>query len=125
MALRLALNRETTRAGDGDAEPALRVDVVWEFDAVRVCPVGEIDVGTIEELRARMNEAMAATGRRVILDLRETTFLDSAMLHLVVEANTRASSDGTLFVIIRGPRPTRRTFDIAGLSERLPFVDVA
>jgi anti-anti-sigma factor len=129
MAVRLAVNREITRASNEDAEVmlaavAFRVDVAHERGAVRVSPVGEVDMATIGQLRARMYEALAADIGRVILDLRKTTFFDSAGVHLAVEADTRAKRNGTEFAIIAGPRAVQRTFDVAGLSERLPFVDV-
>jgi anti-anti-sigma factor len=128
MALRAAVEPKFSRASDGHAESmlaavAFRVDVAREHGAVRVCPVGEIDMATIEQLRSRIDEALAGAGR-VILDLRETTFLDSAVLHLAVEANACASRSGTEFVIIPGPPAVQRTFDVAGVSEQLPFVNV-
>jgi anti-anti-sigma factor len=100
-----------------------RVDVTQGHGGVRVCPVGEVDLATVRELRARLEEAMASGARRVILDLRETTFLDSSGLHLAVEAAASAASNGTEFAIIAGPPDVQRTFDVAGLSE-LPFVEV-
>jgi anti-anti-sigma factor len=59
----------------------------------------------------------------VILDLRGTTFLDSAGLHLAVDATASAARNGIQFSIIAGPPDVQRTFIVAGLSE-LPFVDV-
>jgi anti-anti-sigma factor len=101
-----------------------RVDVARERDAVRVSPVGELDMATIRYLREALYEAMAAGAARVILDLRETTFLDSSALHLAVDAHERAVRDTTGFAIIPGPPLVQRAFDIAGLSDRLPFVEV-
>jgi anti-sigma B factor antagonist len=100
-----------------------RVDVAQENGAVRVCPVGEVDTATIRELRARLDEAISSGAARVILDLRGTTFLDSAGLHLAVDATASASRNGVQFAIIAGPPDVQRTFVVAGLSE-LPFVDV-
>jgi anti-sigma B factor antagonist len=125
MALRL---REVAQASDGHggtmpADAEFRVDVTQERGGVRVRPVGDVDVATIGRLRERMNEAMAAAGERVILDLRATTFLDSTGLHLVVDTDSWATRTGTEFVIIAGPPAVQHTFDLAGLSGRLPFVD--
>lgn len=127
MAFTHAVEREVTRSSDGYAEamPAaveFRVDVAREHATVHVCPVGEIDMATIGHLRARMNEAMAAGADRVILDLRETTFLDSTGLHLAVQAATSAANNGTRFAIIAGPPAVQRTFDVAGVSAQLPFL---
>jgi anti-anti-sigma factor len=129
MALELAVGREVTRERYAGAEAMLaavefRVDVARERDIVRVCPVGEVDVATIASLRERMDEAMAAGPGCLILDLRGVMFLDSAGLHLAVEADAWAARNGIEFAIIPGPPAVQRTFEVAGLSARLPFVDV-
>ncbi|NUT56864.1 MAG: STAS domain-containing protein [Thermoleophilia bacterium] len=127
MALELATNRETEVANEGYAEALrqaveFRVDVTRERGAVRLCPVGELDMATIGCLREHLDEARDAG--HVTLDLRQATFLDSSALHLAVEAHERAARDGTGFAIVPAPPMVQRAFDIAGLSARLPFVDV-
>jgi anti-sigma B factor antagonist len=126
MALRRRLDRTvghdrhrqaTTEAAD------FRVDVVHEPGGVRIRPVGEIDMATIGVLRSRIDEARAAAVDRVILDLRATTFLDSSGLHLIVETETWARSNDTVFAIVAGPADVQHTFDVAGVTGRLPFVD--
>ena len=129
MASGLAVNREDTRNRFGHADEILvavefRVDVARERGAVRISPVGEIDLATIGCLRERTSEAMAAGPGRLILDLRETSFLDSSALHLAVEILEWAERTGTQFAVIPGPPVVQRTFEVAGLGERLPFVDV-
>lgn len=129
MALRLATVRETGAAKAGYAEEVrkaaeFRVDVTREGGTVRVCPVGELDMATTGRVRTHLDDAIAAGDGPVILDLRETTFLDSSALHLAVEAYNRALSEAIGFAIVPGPPLVQRAFDIAGLGERLPFVDV-
>jgi anti-anti-sigma factor len=129
MTPELAVDHEFTRDRDGDAEAMLaavsfRVDVAQEQDAVRVSPVGDVDLATVGHLRKRLDEALEAGTGRVILDLREATFVDSTTLHLAVEAHDRAASTGIEFAIVPGPPGVQRTFEVAGLSDRLPFVDV-
>jgi RNA polymerase sigma-B factor len=121
MASRLPVDREVAQAGDG-GEVEFRVDVMQEQGGVRVCPGGDVDVATIGRLRERINAAMAAVADRVTLDLRATTFIDSSGLQLVADTDTWASRSGTEFVIIAGPPAVQHTFDVAGLSGRLPFV---
>ena len=129
MAPEPVVDREITRDRVGDAEAMLaavsfRVDVARELDAVRVSPVGDVDLATVGRLRERLDEAMAAGSGRVILDLRGATFVDSSTLHLAVDAFDRAVRTGIEFAIVAGPPVVQRTFDVAGLSDRLPFVDV-
>jgi anti-anti-sigma factor len=101
-----------------------RIDVRQEADGVRICPAGEIDVATIGRLRERLDEAMVPGVSRLILDLRDVTFIDSTALHLALDADARAARNGTAFSIIAGPPAVQRTFEVAGMSERLPFVEM-
>lgn len=110
--------------GDG-AAPAFSVEVHPDRDVARVCPVGEIDLETVGAVRARLDELTAAGFTRVVLDLRDATFLDSSGLHLAMEAQAASAADGWEFGIIGGPTSVQRAFEVAGLSERLPFVDPA
>lgn len=120
---------EHTRHRDAHAEetPAaaeFRVDVAREHDAVRISPVGDLDMATIGGPRAHIGEAIESGAGRVILDLRETTFIDSTALHLILETVEAMARTATRFAIIPGPPAVQRTFEITGLSARLPFVDV-
>jgi anti-anti-sigma factor len=128
MALGHAVNREVStedRHRDAKSAPVeFRVDVARERWGVRVRPVGEVDLATVGRLREGMDAAMASDPGLVILDLRGTTFFDSTGLRLAVEIDSRAARSGVEFAIIAGPPAVQRTFDIAGLSARLPFVDV-
>jgi anti-anti-sigma factor len=131
MALRLAVDGEASQAGDGQAqamppEVEFRVGVAHEHGGVRIRPVGEIDLATIGFLRERTSEAMAIGGvDRIVLDLRAATFLDSSGLHLALDIDRWATSNGVEFGIIAGPPDVQHAFDASGLSARLPFVDPA
>jgi anti-sigma B factor antagonist len=115
----------STNGHDGEmaADAEFHVEVLHEDSGIRVCPVGEVDLATVDALRERMAAAMAAGADRVILDLRATTFLDSNGLHVVLGTDTRARVSGTDFVIIAGPPAVQHTFDAAGLTGQLPFAD--
>jgi anti-sigma B factor antagonist len=94
-----------------------------EREAVRVCPVGELDVSTVEEVRSRIDTLVGDGWHRVVLDLRRTTFMDSSGLHLAVDVHERSAGDGFGFGIIAGPPAVHRAFTITGLNSRLPFED--
>jgi anti-sigma B factor antagonist len=111
-------------AENAGAVPApFRVEVEPERDVVRVCPVGEVDLGTVDEIRAQLQELESNGFSRLILDLRRTTFLDSSGLRLAVEVNAQSAADGFAFAIIAGPPAVQRAFELSGLSSHLPFVD--
>jgi anti-sigma B factor antagonist len=100
-----------------------RIDVQRSPGEVRVCPIGEVDVATVGRLREQLEEVMAAGRSRLILDLRQTTFIDSAGLHAAVHVNRAAAANGTEFALFAGPPAVQRTFAVTGLCEQLPFVE--
>jgi anti-anti-sigma factor len=92
---------------------------------VRVCPVGEVDLATVDRVRDELEAVKAGGARRVALDLRHTTFLDSSGLRLIVEAQQSSNADGWQFGVIPGPPVVQRAFEIAGLKRMISFVDGA
>jgi anti-anti-sigma factor len=100
---------------------AFRVDVVPERDSVRVVPVGELDLATVDEVSEQVRELHRAGFRRVVLDLREVSFMDSTGLRLILTLDGEARADGTEFKLIRGRDSVQRVFEICGMVERLPF----
>jgi anti-anti-sigma factor len=115
-------------SGDGvgsssaDAAAEFRVEVEPDRDAVRVCPIGDIDLSTVGEVRAQLDELRSAGFGRLILDLRRATFLDSSGVRLALDAHTASATDGTAFAIVPAPPAVQHTFEVAGLSDQLPFI---
>ena len=93
-------------------------------DVVRLFPVGEVDFRTAGRIREHI-EKWATAGVRVVLDLRGTTFLDSAGLHLVLDADAASREDGWEFGLIHGPPRVQRVFDLTGARAKLPFLTAA
>ena len=117
------LQPERPEPSDPDAAAEFRIDVAPERDAVRVCPIGDLDISTVDEVRAQLEHLVRDGYTRLILDLRGTTFLDSTGLRLALDAHKAAAQDGIEFAIIGGDGPVQHAFEVAGLSTRLPFVD--
>jgi len=90
---------------------------------VRVTPVGELDLATVDELQAWLQELRDAGFRRLLLDLRELTFIDSSGLRLCITWNARANTEGLDFELIRGPAAIQRAFEICGINGLLAFID--
>lgn len=103
--------------------PEFRVDVHRVHGDVRIRPVGEVDLATAPAVCVPIDEALAAGARRVVLDLRATTFMDSTGLQLALRTAWRAGRNGTEFALVAGPPAVQRVFEITGLRERLRFVD--
>ena len=75
---------------------------------------GEIDLSTVDLLRGSLAREVARGGR-VVLDLREVTFMDSTGLKAIVQASRQLEGRGTLEIL---PSPVvRKLFDLTGMGQ--------
>ena len=116
------LSSDGSGSSHADVSSEFRLEVEPDRDAVRVCPIGEIDFSTVGEVRGQLDELRSAGFSRLILDLRRATFLDSSGVRLALDASVTAAADGTEFAIVPGPPAVQRTFEVAGVCDRLPFI---
>ena len=76
---------------------------------------GDFDIASAPLLREAFLEALLASNRTV-LDLSGTTFVDSTVLSIIVEARKRAATGGG-WLRIAAPRPNiRRVFRLLALD---------
>jgi anti-anti-sigma factor len=106
----------------GEFEP-FRIDVEPSRDSVRVAPVGELDIATVDKLRAEVERLRSTGFTQLVLDLRGVRFLDSTGLRLVLELDAAATEAGQELQIIRGAAVVQRIFEVTQVSERLKFID--
>jgi anti-anti-sigma factor len=104
-----------------DSEP-LRCEVEPERAAVRVRPVGSLDMATVPVLRAQIDELREAGFRRLILDLSKLDFMDSTGLRLMLSLEAEARRDGFSIALVPGSAAVQRVFEITGTAAVLPFV---
>ena len=78
---------------------------------------GEIDLFTAPELKSAIGEALESGHTRIVVDLTETTFLDSTALGVLIGAVKRLRSrDGVLTIVNTDPN-IAKTFEITGLDQ--------
>ena len=81
-----------------------------------VALIGDHDVTVVELFRAVTERALADT-RHLILDVSETTFIDTMMLNAVVKLEQRCRKDGVRFQVAVGDiSNTWRVLEITGLT---------
>lgn len=86
-------DRRRHPAGDDYGELGLVVDLE-EWHEVNVAVVrGVIDFWSVGPLQERLNDALRAHPR-VVLDLREVSFVDSTGLGLLLSVHERAAAEG-------------------------------
>ncbi len=78
---------------------------------------GEIDLFTAPELKAVLAEAIEAGHTRVVVDLAETTFLDSTALGVLIGAVKRLRAHEGALAIVNVDENIAKTFEITGLDQ--------
>ena len=99
-----------------------RCEVVRDGEGARVRALGELDLDAVAELAAELSQLRQAGCRRVIIDLRELSFLDSSGLRFLLDCCAEARRDSHTFALIPGPRAVQRVFELTGTTEHLPFI---
>jgi anti-sigma B factor antagonist len=93
------------------------VDAAW----LRV--TGELDIATAPQLAEMLRQAEECY-RRVVLDLRELTFMDSAGVHVIFDATLRATAAGRRLVLVRGPSQVDRVCELTRVSASVEVVEL-
>jgi anti-sigma B factor antagonist len=96
------------------------VDVQRRNAVAIVRPRGELDLATVETLRAALDGIESAG--RVVLDLRGLSFIDSTGVHLLAALHQHAQRDGFQLTLVAPAAPADRAIQLCGLDQTLPFV---
>jgi anti-sigma B factor antagonist len=102
-------------------ETQFAVEVASGPEGSVVVPRGELDIATQAELREAL-ERHTARGA-VTLDLAGLRFMDTSGLRLILETAEASRRDGFQFAVLPGPPAVQRLFEVAGVTELVPFRD--
>jgi len=80
---------------------------------------GELDLHTTGCLEARIEEAGAVGADTVLVDLSETSFLDSTALAVLVRETKHLEDRGHALVVVTNDPRTRRIVEVTGLNQAL------
>jgi anti-sigma B factor antagonist len=87
-------------------------------DGFRVRLRGEADLSTVEQLTDALDRL--PPGGRVVIDLTETTFIDSTILRLLLDRASRVrAAGGALEVAVADNSAPRRLIEMVGVAEML------
>jgi anti-sigma B factor antagonist len=98
------------------AEFALTEDAL-DADRHVVAVRGEIDLFTAPELKQKLTDAIEGGKSRIVVDLTDTTFLDSTALGVLIGAVKRLRSREGALVIVNTDQNIAKTFEITGLDQ--------
>jgi anti-anti-sigma factor len=121
--------RETTGPPVGAAEPvrdfALALERRRSGTAVLVLG-GELDLYRAPEVENALAEAIGGQipgeeVRRLTVDLRSVTFIDSTMLVTLLAASQRQHARGAELLILVGPQTPMTALEVTGFDRLLPI----
>jgi anti-anti-sigma factor len=84
---------------------------------------GELDIATLPEFERTLTRMRSQGLERMVVDLRELSFLDSMSIELLLRLHGDLTAAGADHVVVRGPRAVNRIFDLMELERVLTLVD--
>ena len=90
-----------------------------------VAVTGEVDLFTAPEFKQRVMAPIAAGVEHVIVDLTQTTFIDSSSLGVLIGAHRRLKARGGRLVVACDTDAIVKTFRITGLDGVFTLVEHA
>ena len=100
--------------------PALTVCDRWDDGTVTVTVCGDIDISTAGTLSDRLAEVAGRSPVRLVIDLAEVGFMDSAGLNALVRL--RKALPGSCPIVLRSAKPrTLQVFKLTGLTTVFEF----
>ena len=83
---------------------------------------GEIDLFTAPELKQKLTDAIEGGKSRIVVDLTDTSFLDSTALGVLIGAVKRLRTRDGALVIVNVDQNIAKTFEITGLDQIFTIV---
>ena len=94
-----------------------------DADTHVVAVAGEIDLFTAPEFKQRVSAPIDEGRTHVVVDLTETTFIDSSSLGVLIGAHRRLKQRGGRLVVACDSEAIVKTFRITGLDSVFTIVD--
>jgi anti-anti-sigma factor len=92
-----------------------------EGDIHTICLAGELDLATVPTVERELKDVEATDALSIVVDLGDLEFIDSTGVRMLLSAHARSLADADRLVLLPGPAPVQRVFEISGVDERLPF----
>ena len=88
-----------------------------------VTVAGELDIATAPDLRDRLMAAVRRGAKRIVVDLRDVTFMDSVAMAAILHVRTQLGANGRFAVVLGAQSYTQLVFEIAGLPRCLTLFE--
>jgi anti-sigma B factor antagonist len=98
------------------------VTITVEGERARAALAGDFDMAATFTVEPALERALEEPGVSALtLDLSKLKFIDSTGIGVLFRLEAEARSRGVALSIVPGPREVQRVFELAGLTEALPF----
>jgi anti-anti-sigma factor len=101
--------------------PEFSCDVQPDGDQVVVRLAGELDMNVAADVEATVQSLLGVGFARVVVDLRDLSFLDTSGVHAFVSAHESAQRCDAALSLIRGPQQVQRVFELTATASLLCF----
>jgi anti-sigma B factor antagonist len=98
-----------------------RVERYFTGGTFTIVPVGELDIATAPLLDEQLHSPEWWAAKRVVLDLRGLTFMDSSGVRCLLRADAASRADSDRLELIPGSEQIQRLLALTGAGDRLPF----
>jgi anti-sigma B factor antagonist len=111
--------------GPGERPAPVQLSITRSDDVTCVVLelAGELDVTTAPKLEQALSELDSEAHNRVLLDLNELSFVDSAGVSVLIKAKKEAEAKGRELVLQRPTAQVHRVFALVGMVDWLVFED--
>src|SRR5215208_3419361 len=82
-------------------------------------PRGDVDLASAPALSSVLREEVADGPEEVVVDLTETTHLDSTGVAVLLNAQRRLTRAGSRFAVVAPAGPPRRVLELTGVADTL------
>ena len=86
---------DTPHEGQQAVDPLFAIKSRQEGGATIIAVSGELDLAAAGQLGEAIGDAEKSTSERIVVDLEDLTFMDSAILSVLLMARRRARDNGT------------------------------
>ena len=104
------------------SQPSFRIDTLESQSGLTIKLAGELDSATSTKLLERFEEALARLdGRRLVIDLDEVSFVDSAGMRALILIERGAEEKRIELAIAPPPPAVTELLRVTGLADRIPL----
>jgi anti-anti-sigma factor len=104
-----------------DGTPRFQLQELVDGGEHTLVLAGEVDMVAAPGVEEAVGRLCVEGTTRIVLNLREVTFIDSSGLRAILAADGLCRQHGCEFSLVPGPEQVQSLFEMTGVAELLPF----